>query len=182
MKLYCVSYEPILQLKPRVPKHRLDSEDNTTPRICCSPSIEDCLMSKPGQTEFLELCLDSGLPCILYCYSCEAAPEQPGVLCPEEVESHGVQDAVALQEYWVCDESIHWTEQVYRVLNAKFLPNMGNWLDKVVLTDQLTDTDFRLVRLAEKLNKTIHQNIPPNELFPQIWDELLVFYQTRSNG
>lgn len=32
---------------PRIPKHRIEQEESTTPRVCVAPTIEDCLTGIP---------------------------------------------------------------------------------------------------------------------------------------
>lgn len=171
MILYHVSYKPIKNFILRVPKHRLADEDNTTPRICCSTTIENCIMAKPGQTEFLYLCMEHNLPCILYVYEFNVKSDDPNVIVPTQLqESNAVPDAEILQEYWLCNKIPEFKEYVFKV-NDVF--RSGDWLNRVELTNEISKFDFLFVNLALDYERKTGQPLNPNEVFPQIWDEIM---------
>ena len=53
-KLYHITLGMTTELKPRIPKNRLKGEDDTTPRICVCPTIEDCFKSVPWAVNYYE--------------------------------------------------------------------------------------------------------------------------------
>lgn len=109
MKLYHVSYDPIPMLKPRVPDHRLPDEDCSTPRICLSDTIENCVNAKPGQATPLYLAEQFGLRVPLYVYEFDTEDIPYGALLePKELTHSGkVSDAEYNHEYWLLDAESH---------------------------------------------------------------------------
>lgn len=55
-RLFHLSYglRRIEQFIPRVPRDRLDEEDATTPRICLTAGIDDCLSASPMTSEIFD--------------------------------------------------------------------------------------------------------------------------------
>lgn len=179
MILYHVSYRPIPVFYPLIPKHRLDTENNKIPRICTAASIEDCIMAKAGQGEFLRLCLEADLPCVIYVYTFEIDKDDPNLILPEDLEqNYGVLDAVATLEHWICDDRQPIRSQVLRITDAAWT---GPWLGSLK-TKPAERKDMLFVDLAEKIQKQQHNIIEPDEVFPQVWDAVLQNVNARLNA
>lgn len=171
MYLYHVSYTKVQQFQLRVPPHRLDNENGSMLRICCSTSIENCIMSKPGQTKFLDLCLQYKLPCILYIYRFDMNPASHDLMFPEKLEKqYGVKDATLLQEHWIMNHVPPCKETVCKVTEAIRHKKL---LEKIHITKNITEADFLFVRVMETLQKQTGKLLQPNEVLPQMWDDVL---------
>lgn len=102
MLLYHVSLSPITEFIPRVPMSRASGEDMHYKRICCCPTIKDCIDAMPGGASTL-LCLQKiGIKAILYVYQFQVRANDPVVLSPEKVVKL-VPDALINKEYWLFD-------------------------------------------------------------------------------
>lgn len=171
MILYHVSYRPISQFLLRVPPHRLWDEDAVTPRICCSSSIENCINAKPQRTEFLNLCLDLQLPCIIFVYQFDVSVSDPGIFTPKQLADRNlVADAMENEEYWICDHVPFYQTHVFKVDNVTFF---GDAVGKVILQNPNKECDFSLVDLSQTYSKRLHTEICPDEDFPDMIAEML---------
>lgn len=100
--LYHLSYDPISQFSLRVPAYRGPGEDDTVKRICLAPSIEDCIIAKPGRSAIAQIALEREIPLILYVYEAKLPKTDPSLVYPDNVFSeYGVQNAIDNQEYWL---------------------------------------------------------------------------------
>ena len=77
-----------LLLLPRIPNNLSDNEDNTTKRICCSPSLNGCL-SSVDNLDYHD---------ILYVYEAEAEIYQPS--------EFQVYDAYLTGEMWILETTL----------------------------------------------------------------------------
>lgn len=119
--LYHVSIDANLEphhFIPRVPSRNLNGEDTTTPRICASDSINNCLQGCPdGYLFFTEsAALQSAF---LYVYEIDI--EKIGYrnirLWQELLDL--VPDAYKTKEYWITKDFIS-TPQIYRFENMEY--------------------------------------------------------------
>ena len=63
-----VSFDVVDTFKPRVPKSRIEGEDDTIPRICVSNRILDCVNAMPSGPETIQAMQQLGLPAIIHAY------------------------------------------------------------------------------------------------------------------
>ena len=182
MKLYHISYLPISEFRPKIPMHRLNSEDITTPRICLSSSIISCLNAKAGKNEYIRLSLHDNIPCLIYVYTFECTPRD--LLYPSDVIKRGVPDAELNQEFWLLHSPNQVQEKVFKVLSAKLV---YDWrISEIELTEQISDADRLFVRFVTQYNEEAEKDLPaepkymsPEILFPQIWDDMVQLYRKK---
>lgn len=124
--LYHVSFEriPNQTLYARIPRVRTFLEEDKTPRISMSTSIEKCITSMPdgitAAEKMIKLLKDTNLPAVLYVYTIDETSIEPKeLLLPSEIVDN-VPDAVVNQEYWILSESIKCTEHVIKVDMIKY--------------------------------------------------------------
>ena len=124
MTLFHVSYDPIPRFQLRVPEYRLVGEDDRTPRICLSDSIERCVNAKPSRAEALYLAKKYGLRMPLYVYEFEPEDIPAGALVgPWELTGWGkVSDAELYHEHWLLDANVPYREVRYEFVGGIFLP------------------------------------------------------------
>ena len=141
MKLYHVSYDPVSELIPRVPQHRMIAEDNTVRRICFSTSIEKCIEAKPGGNLPIYLMFENGFHPLLFVYEIDtdALPAEciigPTVLH----EQFGVDDAIENDEHWIIDTVIHPREIVREVLDVEWTSLDDPHINYLELTSDISD-------------------------------------------
>ncbi|MGE4353545.1 MAG: hypothetical protein AB7D36_05625, partial [Oscillospiraceae bacterium] len=83
--LWHASFDPVVQLTPRIPESRSPWEDATTPRICFSENIEKALTAMPKGGNALRgmlKCREKVTP-LLYAFCCDA-DEFPDAFIPPE--------------------------------------------------------------------------------------------------
>lgn len=166
MKLYHVSYRPIDHFELRIPAYRLFDEDAETPRICCSNTIENCINAKPERTDFLDLCIERNLPCVLFIYTFEVDPLDPNIVSSKELEQRGlVPDALQNQEFWMCNRIYPYEESIFKITKAV---SLGKGVDKVTLKPIESIEDYCFVWLSEIYSRKAQTNIDPNMEFPDL--------------
>ena len=112
--LYHVSFFPVKQFYPRVPKARCTGENSNIPRISFSNKSElEALRAMPDAARIIQLMLDAGIKPTLYVYSvpedtyvfvqdpCQSADEIR--LLPCEQTAVYVPDAKYTGECWLLD-------------------------------------------------------------------------------
>lgn len=175
MKLYHVSYFPVKEFIPRVPKYKLTGEDDKVPRICCSTSIEKCILAKPSRTDYLNLCDKYKIPCVIYLYTFEVNPDNPDVIPPKSlVDDYGVKDALETNEYWLCNRVPDYEETVCIVTG---ITREGDRLLKVHLSTEVEESDLIFVHLFEHFQDDGEEGAFPDEVLPRIWNDLMEWYK-----
>ena len=117
VKFYHVSLELdyiISLFEPRVPVSIMEHEDEVTPRICISSSIDGCLSAVPwggaNLWEYMEMnlyeeCEDENIYVRVYEFEIDA--NNSYLISPEKLwESDLVRDAICNREYWYIGELI----------------------------------------------------------------------------
>ena len=105
MKLYHISRQDLGEsviLTPKIPKHKAFGENNSLPRICCAPSVYNCLISIEAAADIENNAIN------LYVYSTEANSSM--VYYPEPDE---VPDVFYTNEVWLLGEC-----EFYKEYNA----------------------------------------------------------------
>jgi hypothetical protein len=109
--LYHISLEKLSheKLSPRIPKCRAQWENAEIPRICLSPSIEECLTGINENFAALLYKQDSlDIPLIGYIYAIdEKMIDSSNIISPNELYSNGyVFDSLITQEHWIINQDI----------------------------------------------------------------------------
>lgn len=185
MTLYHVSYDRIPRFELRVPRNRLPYEDDTTPRICLSDSIEHCINAKSGQGQPLYLAKHYGFRVSLYVYEFDTNDiPSDALIAPDElVDRYHVADAKFNHEYWLLDADIPYKETRVEFVDGGFIwPDDAHpyacalWLSfdeseteearrledsitKVNATkqDDFITTDMAILSCAEEIANLIHR-------------------------
>lgn len=129
LNLYHVSTllekEPV-HFVPRVPESRMTGEDETTPRICFSTDITECLKSLPDSYDGVYNKVyrqeTEGVPALFSLFQTSSDEiESRHLVAPEELVAKSlVPDAVKHQEHWITKEllispsSLIWIEGLER--------------------------------------------------------------------
>lgn len=164
MKLYHVSYDPIPWFVLRVPDHRLPDEDFTTPRICLSDSLENCVNAKPDQATALYLAKQFEVRVPLYVYEFDTADIPDGALVgPVALSQSGkVSDAEQHHEYWLLDAGVPCQETRYEVVGGGYIPPDGVYhypyamVMHLRLSTEESDEARRLERAVVAFNQADH--------------------------
>lgn len=99
--LYHLSFdvlETIEEFVPRIPDQRIEGEDDTSLRICCSDSIENALVALPNNADFLSS--TKLFPLIKVYELDETKVEGSNLLTPELIQDK-VSDALVTKEHWI---------------------------------------------------------------------------------
>ena len=100
--LYHLSFDvfnKIEEFKPRIPKNRIKEEDRKVKRICCSNSIEGCLLAMPNNNEIL--LSEKGIYPLIKVYEFKEEDIEEGYLYfPKDIEKK-VPDAITTKEHWI---------------------------------------------------------------------------------
>lgn len=163
MILYHVSFMPAGPLHPRVPEHRLPCEDSVTPRICCSTSVEGCIMAKPDGLDYLLMCREIGLPCVLYVYNFDVEEWEwdKTIVTPHTLEQkYGVLDAVWNQEHWLLEDRPY-EKTVCKVVDFDCF--YGE-LKRVWTSHILSSSDFFLVNVCRRCSEKTGSYTTPEQL------------------
>lgn len=94
MRLYHISRKDLgdsTVFEPKIPKYRAFGEDTTLPRICCAPSIYNCLVSMEASAD---VSVDKPLNLYVYCIDIDSSM----VYFPE---SDQVPDVFYTNEAWL---------------------------------------------------------------------------------
>lgn len=133
--LWHVSFEPIKQFELRVPAHTIKGEDNKTPRICMTESVESCINAMPAGGYALKGLMS--LPKserIIFAYTCL---DEYKLIEPNElVEKYGVLDAKATTEHWLL-EIPKLKEVAFKVYDAKWHKQTDSFGNKGIVIDYL---------------------------------------------
>lgn len=121
MILLHVSFDPVEQFYPRVPSQLASGnwigEDEKTPRICLSDSIERAITATPGGGFALQgmMACKNFLAPVLHLYFCDTNEDEQGFLSPKIVEQdHGIWDAPSTHEWWAL-KTPHFAHKIIRV-------------------------------------------------------------------
>lgn len=143
--LYHVSFFPVEQFYPRVPKARCTGENSNIPRISFSNKSElEALRAMPDAARIIQLMLDAEIKPILYLYSVPeykyvsvADPDQSaeGIrLLPCEQTRLYVPDAKYTGECWLLDtpgmENIFC--ETFQITKIK---HFNGWIDNIWMND-----------------------------------------------
>ena len=186
MQFYHVSYDRVPKFVLRVPKNRLYGEDDVTPRICLSTSIEQCVNAKPFSAQALYLAREFGLAMALYVYTFRSEDIPEGRLLGPEGLVDLVPDALESNEYWLLDPDVPYTEERLVCTGGLFLPNddeylyaeaqklalskedlpSASWLEKAVraynrerVAEEVLTSDKVMVSMADQL-ASLFQKLP----------------------
>lgn len=186
MQFYHVSYDRVPKFVLRVPKNRLYGEDDVTPRICLSTSIEQCVNAKPFSAQALYLAREFGLAMALYVYTFRSEDIPEGKLLGPEGLVDLVPDAAESNEYWLLDPDVPCTEERLVCIGGLFLPNddeylyaeaqklalskedlpSASWLEKAVraynrerVAEEVLTSDKVMVSMADQL-ASLFQKLP----------------------
>lgn len=110
-----VSFDVVDTFKPRVPKSRIEGEDDTIPRICVSNRILDCVNAMPSGPETIQAMQQLGLPAIIHAYYMQAQE-----IWNTEAIIQYVPDARCYDESWVRTVPTHVHRVDYQVLEPQF--------------------------------------------------------------
>lgn len=128
MKMYHVSLDIFKNIEvfvPRIPKSRMKNEDSTTPRVCISNSLENCLNGLTYMLNYWKFItddmdtnfsvLDEMCPRILKVYEFEIKSD---LVSPEKLDSENlVPDASTTEEYWSLKELIPTRSYLIKIKN-----------------------------------------------------------------
>lgn len=108
----------------RIPKQRLETEDNSIKRICFSSSLRTCLSAIPGGIQIIKnliyLSLEFHVAPLLYVYILdETLLPQENVMYPEQVKKYVV-DAALTEEHWIINQNVICKEYLIGVLDFKY--------------------------------------------------------------
>lgn len=185
MRLYHVSYDRISRFELRVPRNRLPDEDDTTPRICLSDSVERCINAKPSHGQSLYQAKCHGLRVALYVYEFDTNDiPSDALIAPDELVDHyHVADAKFNHEYWLLDADIPYKETRVEFVDGGFIQpddthpyayalrlsfdeseteearRLEDSITKVNATkqDDFITTDMAILSCAEKIANLIHR-------------------------
>lgn len=147
MYLYHISKTDLgseVLLKPRVPKHKDKYEDNSTPRICCCPTIPGCIHAIP---DFIFDGQSTALTDTLYVYSAYVPVEyivQPTCMM--------VCDSWFTGELWVTHPGMWYKVHTYKVWRQARLA--GTPYSRFIFHDAMQSDDE--IVCDRKIDKTIY--------------------------
>ena len=145
MKLYHVSYLPVDNFVLRVPKNRTKGEDDKTPRLSCADTIEGCVQAKPNSFLYIQQCLTSGLPCLMFIHEFDIPDDYPGLIGPGELEErYGVADASLTGEYCFTEMIPEYKRSVRKVIDLAV--DFFGLVEKVSFARKLSRTDFFIAK------------------------------------
>lgn len=113
MKVYHISRKDLgdsIVLIPRIPTHRAHGENSTIPRICCTPSIYNCLIAMEATADLNDKDITN-----LYVY---CADVDPLIICQPELDE--VPDAFYTNELWILQQ-----QRFYKECNATLKIHMN---------------------------------------------------------
>lgn len=182
MDLFHISYLPIREFHPKIPRNRLDNENDSIPRICLSPFIPCCISAKAGKGEYIRLSLKDNIPCLLYIYKMEC--NEKNILPPDKVMQYGVPDANLNQEYWLLSDPVNVEEKIVKVINATF--EDYDRIEGIEFTENIEKTDFLFVEFCQRYNEEVRKSrnttrklsyASPEIMMPQMWDDMVRLYR-----
>lgn len=110
-----VSFDVVDTFKPRVPKSRIEGEDDTIPRICVANRLLDCINAMPSGPETMRAMQQLGLPVVIHAYYMQAQE-----IWNTEAIIRYVPDARCYGESWIRTVPTHVRRVDYQVLKPQF--------------------------------------------------------------
>lgn len=125
--LYHVSIERVINNNfcPRIPKDRIDGENDSIKRICFSKKIKKCITAMPNGIRKIENLIllerTTGLPAIAYIYEIDDKniAKKNLVSSASLVKNKLVPDAQINQEVWVVNQNVKCQETVVKFVDIK---------------------------------------------------------------
>lgn len=110
-----VSFDVVDAFKPRVPKSRIEGEDDTIPRICVANRLLDCINAMPSGPETMRAMRQLGLPVVIHAYYMQAQE-----IWNTDTIIQYVPDARCYGESWIRTVPTHVRRVDYQVLKPQF--------------------------------------------------------------
>mgnify|MGYP004458291345 FL=1 len=110
-----VSFDVVDAFKPRVPKSRIEGEDDTIPRICVANRLLDCINAMPSGPETMRAMRQLGLPVVIHAYYMQAQE-----IWNTDAIIQYVPDARCYGESWIRTVPTHVRRVDYQVLKPQF--------------------------------------------------------------
>jgi len=177
--LYHVSIDANLEphhFIPRIPSRSLNDEDSTTPRVCASDSINNCLQGCPdGYLFFTESTVLQSAFLYVYEIDMMRIGYQNIRLWQELLDL--VPDAYKTKEYWITTDFIS-TPQIYRFENMEYesRPTKGiRYRDIVIGHDNMQyimETHNNIINFDIRDNNSYYISYFADEDTIRLWDEI----------